>query len=115
MPEQVVITDEQVAIAIRLWSAGESEIGVCIAIGVGVSTFRRLRRGQLKCLGRRPHASRNSGRRTADPTPEEILERAAECRRSWDLHENIGRQTNVVGEDSRIVRVADMRAALRNG
>lgn len=109
------LTDEQVAEAVRLWKAGESEIAVCLAIGVKMSSFRRLRRGQLKCLGRRPQSARDSGRRTADPSPEEIAARAEECRRSWAHDELMGRGTFIVGTDSKIVKVSDLRAAYRNG
>lgn len=115
MTDKPMLTADQVATALRLWRAGESEIGVCMAIGVGVSTFRRLRRGQLKCLGRRPHAARDSGRRSEDPTPEEIAARAEEVRRSWALDEELGRCSFVVGSDSKVVRISDLRAAWRNG
>ena len=114
MTERNTLTDEQVETALRLWKAGESEIGVCLAIGVRVSTFRRLRRSELKCLGRRPHASRDSGRRSVDPTPEEILERAAEVRSSWCAVEAIDRSTFVIGTDSRVVKRDDIRGAIRN-
>lgn len=115
MSERLALTADQVSEALRRWKAGESEVGVCLAIGVTVSTFRRLRRGQLKCLGRRPHSNRDSGRRAADPSPEEILERAAECRKAWGADELVDRGAFFSGTDSRVVRIADLRAALRNG
>ena len=114
LTEAIKISAEKVALAEKLWNAGEPEFAVALAIGVGISTFRRLRRRQLKALRRRGHVSRDSGRRSADPTPEEIKERCAEVQKTWNPGEEIERSSNVVGTSSRMVKVSDMCAANRN-
>ena len=111
MTEAIKISAEKVALAEKLWNAGEPEFAVALAIGVGISTFRRLRRRQLR---RRGHVSRDSGRRSVDPTPEEIKERCAEVQKTWNPGEEIERSSNVVGTSSRMVKVSDMCAANRN-
>ena len=114
MTEAIKLTAEQVELVKKLWSELVPEFDVALAIGVGISTFRRLRRRQLKSLPRRGHVSRDSGRRAVDPTPEEIAERCAEVQSSWCPMERIGRTSNVVGIDSTMVKVGDIREAIRN-
>ena len=114
LTEAIKLSAEQVALAEKLWNAGEPEFSVALAIGVGISTFRRLRRRQLKALRRRGHVARDSGRRSVDPTPEEIAERCAEVQKGWNTIEQIERSSNVVGTSSRMVKVSDMCAANRN-
>ena len=114
MTEAIKLTAEQIELVKKLWSELVPEFDVALAIGVGMSTFRRLRRRQLKSLPRRGHVSRDSGRRPVDPTPEQIAERCAELQTTWSPMERIERTSNVVGTDSRMVKRADIRDAIRN-
>jgi len=109
------ISETQVDLVRRLWRENVPEFDIALAIGVGMSTFRRLRRRQLKALPRRSHKCRDSGRRAQDPTPEELAERIAEVQKSWGPLERIERSSNVVGTSSTMVRVRDIREAIRNG
>jgi hypothetical protein len=114
LTEAIRLSAEQIELVKKLWSELVPEFDVALAIGVGISTFRRLRRRQLKALPRRGHVSRDSGRRSVDPTPEEIKQRCAEVQTGWDPMERIGRTSNVVGIDSTMVKVGDIREAIRN-
>lgn len=73
----------------RLWGSRLSNSEVAIAMGFSVST--------LKVLARKHHLPNRriierDRARTPDPTPEEILERAAAVRRLWSVDDRIERR-----------------------
>ena len=80
------LTDDEVALACKLWAEGASELEVAQACGDASMTTWRRRRGpgeQLAHLAPRGHASRDSGRRSEEVLPAELYRRAALVRHSW--------------------------------
>jgi transposase-like protein len=63
------------AVLQRLWAAGKTHIEIAAALGCAEKQVEQLRRRHA--LPRRP---RKQAPVTVDPTPEQIAERAAECR-----------------------------------
>jgi hypothetical protein len=80
------LTDEQLRIIREGWAAGSTEFEICTAAGISIDTFRERRRNQLAGLPKRP-PSNGSANRGIDPSPEEIAERAAAIRATWDSDE----------------------------
>ena len=87
-PKRLLTTDE-LALVEAAWAAGESETLIAQAIGITIDSFRLRRKDQLRHLPVRSRAL-NSGKRSPDPTPDEIEFRAAMVRRSWSLERFLG-------------------------
>jgi len=80
------LTDEQLRIIREGWSAGLSTVELCAAAGITIDTFKARRLDQLKGLPKRPRRV-CSGKRGEDPTPEQIAERTAMIRSTWDIEQ----------------------------
>ena len=78
------ITDAMYRVIRREWVAGATQAEICRLVGISVDAFRRS--AKLKKL---PGRNRRigSGRRSIDPSLEEIAERAAAIRATWDSDE----------------------------
>ena len=101
----------------ELWQAGATRAEIAHEIDIQIWVFDQRRHDQLQHLpNRRGH---NGGRycRKADvnePTAEqqaEIEQRMAEVRSSWDENTRVSRLSGV---PSAVIRVADVRDAIRN-
>lgn len=66
---------------IRLWQTGVPLAEIAEKLNYSISTLAKLR--MLYGLRKRYGAEPEGG----DPTPEQIRERAAECREDWDEHD----------------------------
>jgi predicted transcriptional regulator len=75
------ITDEMYRVIRREWIAGVTQAEICRMVGISVDAFRRS--AKLKKLPGRGRRT-GSGKRGEDPTEEQIQERAAAIRASWD-------------------------------
>jgi hypothetical protein len=80
--KRAMLTDSQIALARSLWNAGKTRDEIAFAIGVSVDVFRARCHDQLRDLPPRNRRA-NSGRRSVDPTPEEIIATTAEIRAGW--------------------------------
>jgi len=84
-----LLTADELALVEAAWAAGQSEAMIAQAIGITIDSFRLRRKDQLRHLPVRSRAL-NSGKRSPDPTPDEIEFRAAMVRRSWSLERFLG-------------------------
>jgi hypothetical protein len=107
------LTPEQVAKAKEMWHAGDPECEICLVVGMTVDTFRARRHDQLKGLPKRKQAGGNSGRRAEEVTPEELEFRKMQVQSTWTEEDRMEHQSNFIGMDNRMVKLADLRAAMR--
>jgi hypothetical protein len=68
------LTRDQERAVRRAWRAGATQAEIAAALGIGLDMLRARMREQLPDLPRRGRG-RGGGRRTSDPTPEEIYGR----------------------------------------
>jgi hypothetical protein len=69
-----------------MWIEGASIAEICSAVGIKYGLFKERRGTTLKDLPPRPRAVQ-SDRRGINPTEDEIAERAAAIRATWDSDE----------------------------
>jgi hypothetical protein len=65
------LTDDQLELVRRLWRAGVHRDDICRSAGITLHVFEARRRDQLRDLKRRQQGT-GGGRRSVDPTEEEI-------------------------------------------
>ena len=71
---KTTLTRSQERAVRRAWRAGQTQAEIAASLGIGLDLLRARLREQLPDLPRRGRG-RGGGRRTADPTPEEIYGR----------------------------------------
>jgi hypothetical protein len=79
-----LLGDRQLAAIRQAWAEGASRQAAARAGGVSLALFNERLADQLADLPRRGQGCGKKPR-LADPTPDEIALRAAQCRRLWDL------------------------------
>lgn len=89
----------QVATARRMWLANEPAHAIAAEIGVSLWILNKRLEDQLDDLPRRGRG-RGLKRKAADPTPEEIAERAAIERERWSDEERDRRWRGFQGSDN---------------
>lgn len=111
-----LLTFEEVEKATELWEAGASRAEVAAELDLAVWVLDIRRADQLKHLTKNPGRKGGSYTRHVDldnPPPEmvaEIEQRRLEVQRGWDEETRVSRLSGV---PSAIVRVDDVRAAIR--
>jgi hypothetical protein len=86
-----MLTDEQLALARRLWADGVATFEICLQLRVSADVFKARRRDQLRDLPRRSR-SEMSARRGEDPGEDEIARECERIRATWDWQQFIDRR-----------------------